>query len=132
MNRSWINFLVLAEPCKGWLRLLHFVLAVTDAGVLETDGDPARIDWAKATVTANRQACYTRQQSGKMENSYALVAAVMGPFQISLSKDVVNSIDRLTQPEAAEWRIPRGLGDGRGLVDHPISWAIIYMTTQFL
>ncbi len=117
------KLLALAETCEGWPRHLHFALAAVGAAALETDGDLARIDWAKVTAAtaASRRAYYVRLQSDKMGNAYALVAAVMRAFQDGQRKaDVVNSIDRLSRPGAAEWQIPKGLEDGWDFVDHLI------------
>ena len=105
----------LAAPCEGWPRHLHFAMQALAVETLRTEGDLARVDWARCAATAaeSRTGYYQRQQSAAMTYSASLVAGVMQSLVPGMTLgDVLEAIWRLERDcrdKGPQWRLPKDL-----------------------
>ena len=103
----------LAFPCEGWPRHLHFALQALGKQTLASGGDLERADWAAAADEAaeSRRLYCSMQQSGELEASDLLVAAVMKELDGSMTKSqVIDSIASLAEREPGRgWALPSGV-----------------------
>ncbi len=132
----------LAIPCEGWPRHLHFTLEVLTRETLRTYGDMDRFDWIGMERQAldSRRVYYEDQTSDEMEDSCALVAAVMAGIPASNEdnhtirrKDILVNITKFRRntglPEDILWSLPENRTPS-WFFEHLLHQGAIYRNTN--
>ena len=101
----------LAAPCEGWPRHLHFAMQALAEEALRTEGDLARVDWARigTAAAASRIRYYQHQQSAAMKEADGLTAAVLDRLQDGTRPSGALALIEDNVMDRAGHRLPKGM-----------------------
>jgi len=113
----------LAIDAEGWPRHLHHSLQALAKSLVQpnTDGRLDQVDWGNVSSTAAqlRKHYYRHQMSPQMQQSTALLAAIMKDSTTNSGNDaLLESVERHTgSHQVARWRLPEDMTPA-GYLDH--------------
>ncbi len=113
----------LASDAEGWPRHLHHSLQALAKSLVQpnSDGRLDQVDWQSVSSAAARlrKQYYRHQMSPQMQQSTALLAAVMKDLTTNSGNDaLLESVERHTSShQAAHWRLPEDMTPA-GYLDH--------------
>ena len=130
----------LTDLCDGWPRHLHYAAVALAEDALRVDGDMRHMDWPgiHGRTLELRHIYYQNQFSGRMQESYCLVAAVMAdvpdpvkPRRVRFDRaaalaSIVRHRREGDSPEDIPWRLPEDTTPGQFL-KHLVHQGALYI-----
>ncbi len=118
---------MLAAPCEGWPRHLHFMLQALGRGLCGVGGDLEGMNWADvgAEAAESRNNYYRGQKSYEMKDADILVARVMDGLGDGMNQGMVKRLVRRSVEDRDGCRLPGNM-DIDGFFDHLVHQGVLH------